>query len=227
MKTSETKMHIVKDWLGALPQLTAYSQSKLLKIVGPTLMGIELLRLPRMNKYRPCFIVFPLWKQTEKECIDEPSMLEEILNSKGLQFNIPYHDHERFFASAISCMKEQIDVSLDKDVSIDGFLQMVGRQFSRTLIRASPVQQAKLFELGFHSALYVNDPDLLTQLSHSIESTGKNWPKDLFNWKFGTFDDWLHNLLRKRSTRETFIDQVEKNRGLERFKRLRFSELKK
>ena len=82
------KKEIFKAWQNAFPQLTLYSQNNLYKKVGPIIIGIELIRLPRTEEYRPHFVMYPLWKKDILTCLSIPIILKEYKNKKGkLEYN--------------------------------------------------------------------------------------------------------------------------------------------
>ena len=75
----EAKIKVKEDWINALPNLAAYAQNKLYKIVGPSVMGIELIKLPGTPEYRPHFVCYPLWKENLKECFEWSNHIERVL----------------------------------------------------------------------------------------------------------------------------------------------------
>ena len=57
------KKKISDDWGNAFPQLSKYTQNKYYKILGSLLIGIELIKLPRVEEYSPHFVIYSLfWK---------------------------------------------------------------------------------------------------------------------------------------------------------------------
>jgi hypothetical protein len=54
------KKDIAMDWVKEFPQLTAYKHNKLFKIIGPALVGIEMIRLPLLYGLPLSLFTFPL-----------------------------------------------------------------------------------------------------------------------------------------------------------------------
>ncbi len=52
---SYEKKKVAAEWQSSFPELTQYAENKLYKLLGPLIIGIELIKLPRSPKYRPHF----------------------------------------------------------------------------------------------------------------------------------------------------------------------------
>jgi len=65
----EIKEMVNEDWQKAFPQLTLYARNRFYKIVGPLVVGFELINIPRTEDYRPHFVCYPLWKNNIQECL--------------------------------------------------------------------------------------------------------------------------------------------------------------
>lgn len=223
--SNEVKKKILNDWLGAFPQLSSYAQNKLYKVVGPIVAGIEIPKLPRTDEYRPTFACYSLWKSNEKECLEEPIFLLEMNNTRGFQLDISYNKHESIFHEAVACIRKQILIPFDRDVSLKGLFEMINNQFLHMLVKSSPVGQAKLYECKLFSALYVNDTALINKVLNEINQAAKSWQPSLFEWKFGKLDLWLQGLQEKIKHREDFLKQIEGNKQGKKISQLKTSEL--
>jgi hypothetical protein len=212
MIESNIKKSVINDWAKEFTELSVYMQSKLYKILGPFIVGIEIVSLPGAKDYRPIFVCYPLWKSDIKKCLDEPVFMQEISNKKNLQFNIPYSKHSAFFHEAVECTKSQVSILLQKSVSLKQLYEIIDKQFSYILVRSSPVVQAKLFEGKFKGALFENDANLIKEILENISKTSKFWPPNLFEWKYGSINNWLQSLEETVSNREEFAKQVELNK---------------
>ena len=201
MISKETKKSILNDWGAQFPQLYPYSQNKIYKILGMCIIGLELIKIPRCDDYRPCFVCYPLWKHDEKACLDEPLILQEILNNRHMQFDIPYLKHNIYFKKAIESTINQTKISFENDVLIDDLFEMINGQFSHTLVKYSPINQAKLYEFKFYAALYVNDKILIKKVLEEIKLASTKWLPNLFEWKYGKKDFWV-NCLEEKVTQQ-------------------------
>lgn len=54
------KNEIEQQWLDAFPKLKKFGQKKYCLILDPVLIGIELIKIPRTDSYRPHFVCYPL-----------------------------------------------------------------------------------------------------------------------------------------------------------------------
>lgn len=91
------KKKVIRDWSEEFTELSVFSQNKLYRKVTPFVIGLELLKVPRSDEYRPIFVCHSLWLSDVKRCLDYPVFLQEIENRKRLQCNIPYAKHSVFF----------------------------------------------------------------------------------------------------------------------------------
>ena len=205
--------------------MSVYAQNKLYKICGTFILGIEILSLPRTEDYRPIFSCYPLWKPRIKQCFEEPVFIQEIYNKKGFQFNIPYTKHVTFFQEAVECIKKQAPILVQQNVSLKQLFEVFDKQFSQTLIKSSPVGQAKLFEGKLLSALYVNDINTSEQVLAEINKASMSWTADLFEWKYGKLDVWLQSLQATITNSEEFFKQIEANRQDKKIEKLQSSRL--
>src|SRR5690606_13087154 len=93
----QTKKYITEAWLNAFPKLKTYNQIKLYNVIGCFIVGLELIKLPRVDNYRPHVGWYPLYKKEVDDCLKSPILYDEFRNQRGNQFNLPYEDKmERF-----------------------------------------------------------------------------------------------------------------------------------
>ncbi|MGG5507252.1 MULTISPECIES: hypothetical protein [unclassified Myroides] len=208
----EIKKEIINAWSDNLVDLPVYSVNKLFKVCGPFLLGIELLKLPGVEEYRPLFVCFPLWKSDIKQCLDEPVFMQGIYNYKGLQFDIPYTEHVTLFQEALTCTTEQASILMCKSVSKDQLMIVIEKQFSEGIVIASPVGQLKLLEAQLLVALYLNDEDLFDKTFTRLGYLVSTYDKKYVEWKYGKVEDWLQSLYDLKVNRETFLKQIESNK---------------
>jgi hypothetical protein len=207
----ETKKKVTEDWLSVFPQLSEFSQNKLFKVVGSCIIGIELIKLPHSDDYRPHFVLYPLWKSDLKNCLDSPTISFAIRNKKGLQFSIPYLKHGSYFTEAADCLKKQVAVSLNDNVTLKSLFDLVENHSNDILIKSNSAQQAKLFELKFYAALYVGSQSQVQKVLNQITQSSKSWNMNMFeNWH-GKFDLWYRVLEELVDSREDFLKKIETN----------------
>ena len=221
----EMKKRITEEWLSSVPQLSVFAQNKLYRIVGCSIIGVELVKLPKVEDYRPHFVLYPLWKSDLKNCLDNPTILLEVSNKKGLQFSIPYLKHSSYFSEAIECLKKQVPILFIENVPLKSLFDLVDSRFNDILVKSNSAQQAKLFELKFYSALYVGSQSQVQNVLNQIEQSSKSWNMNMFEMWYGKFDVWLQGLREKVSNREDFLKQIEANKQDKKISQLKSSEL--
>lgn len=221
----EIKKKVTNDWLIAFPELTEFAQNKLYKVVGSCIIGIELIKLPNSEEYRPHFVIYTLWKSDIKKCLDAPVLIKQLYNKKGLQFNIPYENHTAYFTDAVECLKNQFLISLNGDVTLKLFFELVDSQFGDLLVKTNSAVQAKLFELKFYSALYTGDQSQVQNVINQIQKSSKIWNMQMFEIWHGKFDLWLQGLQGMASKREDFLNLIRTNKLDKKILKLKSSEL--
>lgn len=223
----EIKKKITSDWLSAFPQLSSFAQNKLYKIIGCSIAGIELIKLPSSEAYSPHFTAYPLWNINPKIILDRPSLLIQIYNRKGLQFSIPYSRHNSYFNEAVEAITKQITISLYGDVKLNSWFEMIDSCFNDILVSSNAAQQAKLLELKYYSAVYVGFEEQVRSVLIEIEERQNNWNMQMFEMWFGKYEIWLQGLHEVFTNRNDFLERIAANKLLPKISDLSKSELKK
>jgi len=157
----EIKKRVAMDWQSAFPQLSLYAQDKLYKIVGLIIVGMELIKLPKTEEYRPHFVMYSLGGNrlgnNLKACLSGPIMLKEYYSKKGLQFSINYGKHGSIFNEVVDCVKEQTLISFEGDILLKKLLAILDEYSKIPPLSAGPNSylQASLHVAKLKIALYV------------------------------------------------------------------------
>lgn len=221
----EIKKKVIVDWLNAFPELSAFAQNKLYKILGCTIVGIELIKSPFSDNYSPYFVIYSLCENDIKKCLNGPILMVRLQNKKGLQFDIPYLKHSSLISEAVESFKKQITISLNGNVTLKSLFGFIDHQFSDILIKSNSAQQAKLFELEFYTALYVNDKNKMETVLNQIQQASKNWNMQMFEMWYGKFDEWLQSLQVTISRKDEFFKRIEINKQDKKIAKLQSSVL--
>ncbi len=217
------KKKVSQDWLDAYPELSPYKVNKLYKVVGPFILGIELITLPyQSRKYRPHFVGYCLWGNDEEECMLGPLFMQEISNKKGLQFNIPFSDYDSKNAEAIECTKNKIKTSFDKIVLIKDLLQVFNSLFSTSY---SLPEKMYAYITKFYFALYIGDLNLINETLKEIINVSSDWSPNIFKFRYGTREQFIEKLQNDIINRESFLNLIKLNQGSNKFKKLKISDL--
>ena len=218
------KKKVTEEWLNIFSQLSAFNQNKLYKVVGPCIIGIELIKTPFKENYSPYFVIYPLWKQDVKTCLDYPILLMEFKDKKGFQYDIPYENHEVFFDDVLTNVKKQIPLSLESDVSFKKIMSVLEEYSKTPPLSAAPNSylQATLQEAKLKIALSIDISEaqkILQQISK------RSWDVNHFKACGVNVSKWLQNLHEEISNRENFLKQIETNKKEKKMLQLVSSEL--
>lgn len=222
----DLKKKVTQDWLDALPQLSLYAQNKLYKVVGPLVIGIELIKLPMSDEYRPYFVVYPLWKKDVKASLDSPYILKEYRNKNGLQYFILFDKHEAFFDDVLESVKKHTPLLFDETVSLKQIVDLIDEYCKGGLpLSAAPDSylQASLQEAKFKTALFIDRQEG----QNVLEQIGKrSWDTDHFK-AFGVdANEWFRGLQETLAKQDEFLMQIEENKQDKKIAQLKSSVLK-
>lgn len=215
---------VSEDWSKAFSQLSVFSQRKLYKVVGPCLIGIELIKSPYLENYSPYFVIYPLWKKDVKTSLDYPILLKDFKNIKGFQYDIPYQKHHLLFDEVKDFVKKQGPLPFEDDISFKK-LESVLNEYSKTPpLSAAPNSylQAHLEEAKMKIALYIGIAEAYRVMEKIKDRT---WDTHHFNACGVDVSEWLQSLLETISKRDEFLKQIEKNKADKKISRLIKSEL--
>lgn len=210
---NKTKKIITEEWVKTFPDLNAYAQNKLYKIVGAFICGIELINLPRSENYRPHFVIYSLWKNSLKACLEYPVLIQEFYNSKKLQLNLPYKDIDFKYKEAQSIVSNNLKISFESNITLDKFYALIDDVLQNDVAyKSNSGKIASLLELKFYAALYINNQAQVQNVLNQIQQASKNWNMQMFEIWYGKYDLWLQGLQEKVSNREEFLKQIEVNK---------------
>lgn len=220
----QVKKKVIEDWLNAFPQLSYYAQNKLYKVAGGVVLGLELIKLPFTEEYRPHFVAYPLWRKDVKTCLDYPFILKEYYNKKRLQYSIPYGKHDAFFDNVVDSVKTQTPLSFDSDISLKKITSTIDEYSKTSPLSAAPNSylQAALQESKLKIALFLGATEAQKILEQIIK---RNW--DINHFKAFGVDviEWLDSLQTTIINRDAFLMQIEANTRDGKISKLKKSEL--
>jgi hypothetical protein len=220
----DLKKKVTQDWLTALPQLSLYAQNKFYEVVGPLIIGLELIKLPHADKYRPHFVVYPLWKKDENTSLDFPFILRAYINEKGLQYSIAYDEHGDYFDEVIESIKKYTPLLFDDSISLEQIVDLVDDYSKTSYLSAAPNSylQAALQEAKFKTTLFI---DRIKAQSILEQIKTRSW--DLNHFKaFGVdANGWFRGLEETLANQDEFLTRIEKNKLDKKIAQLKSSTL--
>ncbi|QQT26038.1 hypothetical protein [Sphingobacterium spiritivorum] len=219
------KKKISEEWISSVPQFSFFAQNKFYRVVGCLVIGIEAVNVPNIEGYKPHFVIYPLWKDDLKKCMDAPSIYFSIENKKRLEFSIPYLKHNIYFNDVIECLKKELPILWNDSISLRSLFTLIDNRFNDILIKTNSSQQAKLFELKFYAALYTGNQSQVQNVINQIQQASKKWNIQMFEMWHGKLDVWLQSLQEVISNRDEFLKQIEVNKQDKKIAKLQSSEL--
>ncbi len=228
---NDIKKKVAEDWQNAFPQLVKYAQNKYYKIVGPLLVGIELIKLPRVEEYRPHFVIYSLWGNKSgkdlKACLSGPIILKEFFNKKGLQFSIPYTNHNTVFPEVLKAVKKQMPVKLDGETSIKKIYSAIEEHSKTPPLSAAPNSylQASLQEYKLDIALCIGADKQVQEVFKQIKK--RDWDLNHFAMFGINPEKWFKSLEDKINSKDKLLLQLSTIRKDKKLEKLQQSELTK
>lgn len=204
------KNEIEQQWLDAFPKLKKFGQRKYYLILDPVLIGIELIKIPRTESYRPHFVCYPLWKENLNDCFNKPLMLTEFHDKRGFQLSINSSDNFEL-NDVFQIIKNQLPIPFEEDVTLKIFFLALDKYASESYLSASPTSyfQALHHEHKLDIALILNDEKQIEQQLNKI--TNSNWNIEHFFALGIEYGKWLYSIENKRENRNKLVSLVKKN----------------
>ncbi|KOP39613.1 MULTISPECIES: hypothetical protein [unclassified Flavobacterium] len=220
------KNKIASDWQTNFSELTVFSQNKFYKMTGPLVFGIDLVKLPRTNEYRPYFVLYPLWKKSVKECLDVPIVLQEFFNKKDFQFDIPYEydKHLQYFNEVSQIIKKQYPLLLEKNIHTQSIIKTITDYSKTKRFSLAPLSyfQAEFLQVKMKIALYKS----MSEAQKILDDIKKiNWDQSHFQACGVNLSDWLNSLQNEIDNQDQFLKQIEINKSDKKIQKLINSEL--
>jgi len=224
----EIKKKVTEEWLNAFPQLTLYAQDKLYKVVGSIIIGLELIKLPRTDEYRPHFVIYSLCGNRMghdiKACLAGPILLQQYYNKKGFQYDIPYEKHSIFFDDVLESITKQTPLPFEGNIPLKRIMSILDEYSKTPPLSAAPNSylQASLQEAKLKIALFID----VTGAQSILEQINKrNWELNHFKAWGVDVNEWLQSLQTTITHRDEFLKQIEINKQDKKIAKLLSSEL--
>lgn len=188
---------VAKDWLAELPDLALYSPCKLYRIMGPLIMGLELTKLPRVDEYRPHFVIYSLFGNRFGNdiatCLSGPIILKEFKDRRGLQYSIPYLSHRSIFPMASKSAKEQAPLPFEGNISLKQLFSVMDEYSRNPPLSFAPTSylQAGLREEVLNTALFIGEVQARGVLQNIV---AVNWDANHFKQNGVEVNAWLNSL---------------------------------
>ncbi len=212
---SQEKTKVSKMWLKGFPHLKRFNQNSLLAIAGPFLYGVELVKIPYQDEYRPYFVLYSLLGSSLQECLNYPILLLTPRNERDLQITISYSDSKNS-QKAFKLMKDQFPIESEETLESTAIHSLIEDQLKKETIKIS-LQQPELLELLYFSHFY-NLQDEAFEVIERIKMESEGWDKKRFELLYGNFNEWLIKL--ENTNREDLLKSLVVIRNNKKLKKL-------
>ena len=186
--------------------LTAVTQSKYYKIVGCFAIGFKLWKI--RGEIQPHFVIYPLWEENVKKCLDFPFLYHCIEDSKGLNYSLPIskmlEKKEEIFQNA----EIYLNLDLKKNIHKDSLLKVIDTHSKKRYY--VPSDQSSIIEIKVYMATFLNDESLFEQAITDMEEAYANFTS-IFEEYYGKLDDCKNKLISIFANRQAMLDKIEEN----------------
>lgn len=225
------KKKVTEDWQEAFPSLVKYGQNKYYKILGPLLVGIELIKPASIEKYSPHFVVYPLWGNRVgkdlKASLSIPIIIKPFFDKKEQEFFIPYFRHEAEFTEVLEAVKNQLPFSMDGDVNLkEVFLTFEEMSKTPPLSAAyNSYLQASLLESKLELAICSGGrKEIVEGIYDEIKAI--NWDLDHFALWGIEYEIWIKNMESRIADKNQLLSQLSANKQDKKLTKMHSSELR-
>jgi len=217
----------MKEWSDEFHGLYPFSKNKLYKIAGPFIIGLELVKIPRIEACKPYFVIYPLYGKTVKDCWRRSLFLMEFKNSRGRQFEIWYNDKFGQLQLAHEFIKAVLPFNLNEPcIDYDSFIELIDYylyKYDHGMFRKHSGNRANMFEIKFYAALYANKNTHV--ILEEINIDKESWDMILFNNLHGDYHIWYNKLVESLNKLSLLSATIDKNKTEKKIERFPVSEL--
>ncbi len=213
---------IAELWLDNYVGLSKFKVDKLYCITGPLIIGLELTKLPRVEKYRPHFVCYSLYGlpigKTARDCLSYPLLMTELFSKTGFQFSLTY---DCDIQDCVHSLNEFLTFNLGQDVKVTSFLSWLSIVSTNDNLR-SRIKLPDIWELKYYISLYKSTEcsiEIINEIENYLSKNGKG---ELFK-NYGGFDFWFKELTKL--SRDEILDIVCINKKDKLFRSLNQYEL--
>ncbi len=209
-------------WLNEYSGLVKHKKDKLYCITGPFILGIELIKLPRINKYRPHLVIYSLYGlplgNTLKDCMSYPVLMFEFFNSKNLQYSLDINEE---IDEVKDSLNNFLPFEIGKNILAESFFNWLNSILSDSNLK-SRIRLPEVWEVRYYLALYISS-NKANLILNEIEKNTKNLDKEKCFKNYGGFSNWLNEL--KTTDRVKFLKLIDKNKNSKELKNLHCFEI--
>ena len=218
--------NINKDWKNAFPKLKSIGTNRLFEIVGPLLIGIELVKSKFGDNYKPYLIISSLFgsdiatnrgDNTLRSCLNSPDLYYPLI-----RLSVDYDNSSHEMTEIVEEVRKK-HLPLEQNISAIELIDFI--DFHKThysIVSGSSGAQAYLLELKYLISVYLNNETLKRKVIKEIDSDNKLWNPEHFEMWIGDYNVWLDKLKKiercKLNDSMNYILSDPKLKNINRFK---------
>lgn len=190
----ESKRNIEEKISKFFPALKKYNNNKFYCVLEPLIVGIEIIKIPRSNDFRPHFVCYPLWYNTLKSCFSNPLMLIEIKDKRKDQISLTLDDMSRNFDVISNLINNQIPFKFGKDLKLKSLISVLDKYSKTSFLGASmnSYLQARLAKQRVIISLLTSNLNFAQKELKNIEN--KKWDLEHFSLWDINYNDWINEV---------------------------------
>ncbi len=165
------------------------------------LVGLTFVKVPNRD-YKLFFTIYPLWRSTLKSCIDDPLLLQPLVDDNGLDVYLSDS------TNIIDRCSTQFPLLSGSNTAADFVRVLYEIIATNKSTQTNFVLQMKIYELIYGIALYLNSIDVIKDVYIQIKNQISGWDTKIFNYWYGDKDTTLSKLLEFESNKRRIVKNV-------------------
>lgn len=201
---------VLKDWSGRFPFLVKLNSNSLYLVAGIVIIGLE---FPSFHKewYRPTLVVRGLWTSDNGLLLP---ILSVELESRGVQFDIKYRQHDYYFELAVKEVEKQFNGILQQEIQLSRIIEFVLSQFKRRPIHITPWNMYNIFNMICGFSEYFNDYSIFDRFYTIVDPPQKKWNLYKTQIPYSSPECWKQLWLDKYPIKTDLVSDVNNNINL-------------
>jgi hypothetical protein len=214
---------ITDDWLQEFTQLKIYAQNKFYRIAGCVVIGLELIKIPRTESYRPHFTLYSLCRDNIKECMDIPIVLQQFYDKRNFQLDIPFDGDANLFKEAVEIIKRKFPILTSDRISTKDVISAIDDYSSTKRFSIAPKSyfQGEFMQMKLEIELFAGNTKKAQEIFNAVEK--RDWDIKHFTACGVDVNEWIGNLQQEIYKQDLFKQKVENNLADKKLAKLEFS----
>ncbi|MGF6847994.1 hypothetical protein QFZ51_003229 [Chitinophaga sp. W3I9] len=199
---------IAQEWLKVLPGLSMYGSTRLLKILGPLVIGIQINKIPGWKRYAPYFVFIPLIDVKADGKAGSTEIVIQARDTDNRQLFIPEEKYDVILPAVIDGVLTQFSIPFDRDITQEAIYRMIDYFMEWIEVKARIKYLIGFHLIKLHVALYVDDEAQVRESLRSIRQQAAAVPANTLSAWFGDVAAWEQRLNEMVTNRAAYLEQI-------------------